>query len=87
MAAQIKDKVWLNVCGTYGIASAQLYWGRMAALLLRILYYTYPDLLWAFVYVDDFLSGNGTSTLQGTLAFSSCSFLDAPCLGKRPCTE
>ena len=25
--------------GTYGMASAQLYWGRMAALLLRLLYY------------------------------------------------
>ena len=54
-AAQIKDQYWINTCGTYGIASAQLYWGRMAALLLRLLYLLFPDLQWAFVYVDDFM--------------------------------
>ena len=26
----------------------------MAALLLSILYYTFPQILWAFVFVDDF---------------------------------
>jgi hypothetical protein len=55
MAAKIKDNIWLNKCGTYGIASAQLYWGRMAALLLRLLYFLFPALAWAFVYVDDFI--------------------------------
>ena len=30
--------------GTYGMASAQLYWGRMAALLLRITYYAFLGL-------------------------------------------
>ena len=38
-------------------ASAQLYWGRMAALLMRILslYSLFPELDWQFVFVDDFL--------------------------------
>ena len=40
--------------GTYGMASAQLYWGRMAALLLRIIYAVFPEIDWGFVFVDDF---------------------------------
>ena len=40
--------------GTYGMASAQLYWGRMAALLLRIIYAVFPGIDWGFVFVDDF---------------------------------
>jgi hypothetical protein len=55
MSAKVDDEYWLNKCGTYGIASAQLYWGRMAALLVRLLYHLFPNILWAFVYVDDFL--------------------------------
>ena len=35
--AQIDQQWWVNKVGTYGVASAQLYWGRLAALLLRIL--------------------------------------------------
>ncbi|CAE7402536.1 ppsC, partial [Symbiodinium microadriaticum] len=34
--AQLGDEWWVNTVGTYGMASAQLYWGRMAAILLRI---------------------------------------------------
>eukprot|EP00435_Cladocopium_sp_Y103_P018030 s1944_g4.t1 len=45
---------WVNTVGTYGMASAQLYWGRMAALLLRLVYYLFPDIDWGFVFVDDF---------------------------------
>ena len=36
------------------MASAQLYWGRMAALLLRIVYAIFPGIDWGFVFVDDF---------------------------------
>jgi hypothetical protein len=50
-----KGKFWVNKVGTYGMASAQLYWGRMAALLLRLIYATFPQVTWAFVYVDDFI--------------------------------
>ncbi|CAE8588429.1 unnamed protein product, partial [Polarella glacialis] len=52
--AIVKGKYWVNKVGTYGVVSAQLYWGRLAALMLRLLYYMYPGLDWAFVYVDDF---------------------------------
>ncbi|CAE8634888.1 unnamed protein product, partial [Polarella glacialis] len=52
--AIIKGKYWITKVGTYGIASAQLYWGRLAALKLRLLNYMFPSLDWAFVYVDDF---------------------------------
>ena len=55
MVAVIGDEYWINTVGAYGVASAQLYWGRMAALLTRLLYYTFPQILWVFVYVDDFL--------------------------------
>ena len=38
--------------GTYGMASAQSYWGRLAALLLRILYALFNEVDWNFVFVD-----------------------------------
>ena len=37
------------------MASAQSYWGRLAALLLRVLYALFPQVDWNFVFVDDFL--------------------------------
>ena len=52
--ATIGSQWWINKVGTYGIASAQLYWGRMAALILRILGHLFPAIDWMFVYVDDF---------------------------------
>ena len=41
----IKGKTRENTVGTYGVASAQHHWGRMAALILRLLYYTFPQIL------------------------------------------
>lgn len=52
--ALINGKVWINKVGTYGIASAQLYWGRLASLKLRILYFLFPSIDWQFIYVDDY---------------------------------
>ena len=52
--AKLDGKYRVNKVGIYGMSSAQLYWGRMAALLLRILYALFPTLDWGFVYVDDF---------------------------------
>jgi hypothetical protein len=49
-----KGRYWINKVGTYGMASAQLYWGRVAALLIRLLYSAFPLVPWHFVYVDDF---------------------------------
>ena len=62
-----KGKYWINKVGTYGVASAQLYWGRMAALILRLLYALFPGVDWQFVYVDDFawlLRGTTAPTLS-----------------------
>eukprot|EP00438_Fugacium_kawagutii_P026476 Skav202787 [mRNA] locus=scaffold326:557621:558709:+ [translate_table: standard] len=36
------------------MASAQLYWGRLASLLLRLLYHLVPSVDWGYVFVDDF---------------------------------
>ena len=47
--------VWINKVGTYGVASAQLHWGRVAAILVRLMYYLFKDLPWGLVFVDDFL--------------------------------
>jgi hypothetical protein len=52
--AVLQDQCWINKVGTYVMASDQLYWGRMAALLLRLLYHLFPQIDWQFVYVDDF---------------------------------
>ena len=54
------------------MASAQLYWGRSAALKLRLLYYLFVVLPWGFVYVDDFaFILNETSCLQLSMALLS----------------
>ena len=52
--AQLGDERWVNTVGTYGMASAQLYWGRLAAILLRLAYAVFPEVDWGFVFVDDF---------------------------------
>ena len=71
--AQIDQQWWVNKVGTYGVASAQLYWGRMAALLLRLLYCAFPEVDWGFVFVDDFCwilrSTNCHSLTPALLAF------------------
>ena len=35
------------------MASAQLHWGRLAAILLRVCYAVFPEIDWGFVFVDD----------------------------------
>ena len=52
--AELEGEWWINKVGTYGMASAQLYWGRAAALILRLLYNLFPQVDWGFVFVDDF---------------------------------
>ena len=50
-----RPAVWVNLVHTYGIASAQHYWGRTAALFLRLLYQLLgPDLQYGYVFVDDY---------------------------------
>ena len=67
--AQIDQQWWVNKVGTYGVASAQLYWGRMAALLLRILYALFPEHLhcWGFSWLwEPHLVGRRQSFLRST---------------------
>lgn len=52
--AELDQSWWVNKVDTYGMAGAQLYWGRTAALILRILYDLFPEVDWGFVFVDDF---------------------------------
>ena len=56
------------------MASAQLYWGRTAALLLRLLYSAFPMIPWHFVYVDDF-AWILPKQEDGLLAMSILAFL------------
>ncbi|CAE7471849.1 MKK3, partial [Symbiodinium sp. CCMP2592] len=56
MVAKIKKKFWVNKVGTYGVASAQLYWGRLAAILTRLSYQISEVFLWVLVFVDDFMA-------------------------------
>ena len=74
LPTQLGDEWWVNTVGTYGMASAQLYWGRMAAILLRIAYAVFPEVDWGFVFVDDFawLLRESSSSL---LATSLCLLL------------
>ena len=61
LVVQILHVYWVNLVGTYGVASAQFYWGRMAGLLIRLAYHIVEhslnpaDFFWAFIYVDDAL--------------------------------
>ena len=41
--------------GTYGVASVQWYWGRMAAPLDRLTYHLDEAFLYVFVFVDDYM--------------------------------
>ena len=45
MTARTSKGIWINKIGTYGVAIAQFHWGRMAALLLRLVYYAFPQVL------------------------------------------
>jgi len=45
----------LNTVGTYGLASASWWWGRLAALFTRLAHYVVDDIAWIFRYADDFL--------------------------------
>lgn len=53
-AAQIQDEWCISQVGTCGMASAQLYWGRLAALILRFIYRLVLAVDWRFVFGDDF---------------------------------
>ena len=65
---------WVNLAHTYGVASAQHYWGRTAALFLRLLYQVLgPELQYGYVFVGDYSllvrDINPTHTMMMTLLF------------------
>ena len=71
--AVIKGKFWVNKVGTYGVDSAQLCWGRLAALVIRMLYEIFPWAEWQLVYVDDFAwSLRQDSARRLSLAILAC---------------
>ena len=50
-----EDEVWLNTVGTFGLASAGYYWGRLVAALGRLIFYCSPAWnFWQLVFADDF---------------------------------
>ena len=49
MIATIKNLFWVNMVGTYGVASAQFYWSRVAAMLTRLTYHISEQFLWIMV--------------------------------------
>jgi len=83
--AEIKGRYWVNKVGTYGIASAQLYWGRLAAILLRVLYALFPWIEWQFVYVDDFawILRRGSSTVTSMAILATLTALGVPLSWKK----
>ena len=83
--AMLDGEYWINKVGTYGMASAQLYWGRMAALLLRLLYALFPQIDWQFVYVDDFawLIRTEESTIMSTAILLTLISLGVPLSWKK----
>ena len=44
IAAKVGGHAWVNKCDTYGVASAQYYWGRMAVLRIRLPYHTFSQM-------------------------------------------
>ena len=65
-------KVYVNMVGTYGVASAAYWWGRLAAALQRVnllvLGQEWP--LWALLFADDWnLIAMGKSFMHSILAY------------------
>ena len=54
--ATIGKEYWINKVGTYGVASAQVHWGRLAAAIVRLLYYLFPEVDWIMIFVDDIIA-------------------------------
>eukprot|EP00971_Amphidinium_carterae_P097847 1936104-Amphidinium_carterae.2 len=54
MVAKCGSAYYVNKVGTFGVASAQYHWGRLAALLNRLCYHL-TEGSYNLVYVDDFL--------------------------------
>eukprot|EP00435_Cladocopium_sp_Y103_P069283 s192_g33.t1 len=83
--AELQQEWWINKVGTYGMASAQLYWGRLAALILRLLYHLFPQVDWGFVFVDDYcwILRSDTAPLAATTLLLTLLSLGVPLSWKK----
>ena len=83
--AELEGEWWINKVGTYGMASAQLYWGRTAALILRPLYNLFPQVDWGSVFVDDFcwFLRAGNADHQATAIIATLVALGVPLSWKK----
>lgn len=82
--SEVFDWIWV-FAPPHGMASAQLYWGRMAALLLRLTYMIFFQVDWGFVFVDDFcwILRAGTANLWATTMLASYLALGVPLSWKK----
>ena len=53
--AQLDEEIWVNLVGTFGVASAGYWWGRAGAALVRLAHYLVgrQDATWTMLYSDD----------------------------------
>ena len=60
---QLKETIWVNRVGTFGVGSAGYWWGRAGALLVRLTHYSSPPFLAMSLplYAD-----NGLATGRGS---------------------
>ena len=88
-SGKLDQSWWVNKVGPYGMAGAQLYWGRTAALILRILYDLFPEVDWGFVFVDDFcwLFEASTAEHMATAILSTVLALGVPLSWKKTLAE
>ena len=52
---ELREKVFLNCVGTFGVTSAGYWWGRAASAIVRLTHYAlgHEDALWTLIYSDD----------------------------------
>jgi hypothetical protein len=62
------EEVWINTVGTFGLASAGYYWGRLIAAVGRIPHYILKDReFWQLIFADDFSWTAGGERFDETL--------------------
>ena len=81
--ACIQNRWWVNRVGTYGMASAQLYWGRKASLVLRLLYYIFPQVDWHLVFVDGWVLRCSRADWDATAILATLLALGVPLSWKK----
>ena len=68
----LEEIIWLNIVGTFGVASAGYWWGRAGAAVFRLAHYliALENALWALLYSDDgWIVGRTSGFEVGLLLF------------------